>query len=71
MIYQSVWSRNQMEGHEEDDMKGSSEFKKEDSQVDPTDLRKAFAQFVKEKKISFNKQDEDKYGKRKIIYPVL
>ena len=51
-----------MEGQLEDEMKGSAEFKKDDPHVDPTDLRKLFAQFSKEKKLTFNKKDEDKYG---------
>jgi len=56
-----------MDGHEEDDMKGSAEFKKEDSHIDPTDLKQIFGQFAKERKITFNKKDEGKYG-RKTLY---
>jgi len=53
-----------MIGHEEDDMKGSAEFKKEDSHIDPTDLKQIFGQFAKERRITLNKKDEGKYGRK-------
>ncbi len=58
-----MWERNQLDDQEANGQRKAGQEDKEEANIDPTDLKKALATYLEKKKITFNKKDEDKYGK--------